>query len=198
MRKRMNLQLFEDGDGAGSGNQGGNSGEGNGNQNAGGTGNQGTFSYAQAEEIATARAERAERSALKSYFQQQGMTEDQVTQAIAAYKEQQKKNQPDVAQLQKDLADSRSEVQRMKNESFLSGKGVRKDDLDYVSFKISKMVDDKTTFEKAAEAFLKDNPRFAGGSSGYRVSTGAGNSNEGSGGNMNASINDRIRNAARR
>lgn len=196
MKKRMLLQLFEDGSGAGSGNQGGNSGDGNGANNAGG--NQGSFSYAQAEEIATARAERAERSALKSYFQQQGMTEEQVTQAITAYKEQQKKNQPDVAQLQKDLADSRNEVQRMKNESYLTGKGVRKDDLDYVTFKISKLVNDKTTFEKAAEAFLKDNPRFAGGSSGYRVSSGAGNSNEGSGGNMNASINDRIRNAARR
>lgn len=196
MKKRMLLQLFEDGSGAGSGNQGGNSGDGNGANNAGG--NQGSFSYAQAEEIATARAERAERSALKSYFQQQGMTEEQVTQAIAAYKEQQKKSQPDVAQLQKDLADSRNEVQRMKNESYLTGKGVRKDDLDYVTFKISKLVNDKTTFEKAAEGFLKDNPRFAGGSSGYRVSSGAGNSNEGSGGNMNASINDRIRNAARR
>lgn len=198
MKNRMNLQLFEDGGGAGSGNQGGNAGGGDGGQNAGGTGNHGTFSFAQAEEIANARAERAERSALKSYFQQQGMTEDQVTQAIASYKEQQKKSQPDVAQLQKDLAVSRSEVQRMKNESFLSGKGVRKDDLDYVSFKISKMVDDKTTFEKAAEAFLKDNPRFAGGFSGYRVSSGAGNSGEGSGGSMNASINERIRNAARR
>ncbi len=74
MKKRMLLQLFEDGSGAGSGNQGGNSGHGNGANNAGG--NQGTFSYAQAEKIATARAERAERSALKSYFQQQGMTED--------------------------------------------------------------------------------------------------------------------------
>ncbi len=79
MKKRMNLQLFEDGGGAGSDGQGGNAGNGNGGQNTGGSGNQGTFSYAQAEEIATARAERAERSALKSYFQQQGMTEDQVT-----------------------------------------------------------------------------------------------------------------------
>ncbi len=197
MKKRMILQLFEDGGGAGSDGQGGNAGNGNGGQNTGGTGNQGTFSYAQAEEIAKARVERAERSALKSYFQQQGMTEDQVTQAISAYKDQQRKNQPDVAQLQKDLADSKSEVQRMKNEAFLEKKGVRSDDLDYVSFKISKLVDDKTTFEKAAESFLKDNPRFAGGSNGYRVSTGAGNSNEGSGGNMNASINERIRTAAR-
>mgnify|MGYP000550346270 CR=1 FL=1 len=32
MKRRMNLQLFEDGAGAGSGNQGGNAGSGNGGQ----------------------------------------------------------------------------------------------------------------------------------------------------------------------
>lgn len=200
MKKRMMLQLFEDGGGAGSGGQGGNAGDGNGSQgNAGGTGNQqGTYSYAQAEEIAQARAERAERSALKSYFQQQGMSEEQVSQAIADYKEQQKKKQPDITQIQKDLEDAMRENQQMKNEKFLSGKGVKAEDLDYVSFKVSKMVDDKTTFEKAAEKFLKENPRFKGGTSTYRISTSAGNSSEGAGGSMNTSINDRIRAAARR
>ena len=199
MRKRMYLQLFEDGTGAGSNGQGGNNaGNGNGNQgNAGETGNQATFSYAQAEEIAQARAERAERSALKSYFQQQGMSEDQVTQAIADYKAQQKKNQPNVTQLQQDLENSRNEVQRMKNEKFLSSKGVKADDLDYVAYKVSKMVDDKTTFEKAAEKYLKENQRYVGGNT-YRVSTSSGSSSEGSGGSANASINDRIRAAARR
>lgn len=197
MRLKMYLQLFENGDGAGSGGQGGNAGGGNGGQNnAGGTGNQRTFSYAQAEEIANARAERAERAALKSYFQQQGMSEEQVTQAITAYKEQQKKNQPNVTQLQQDLTNAQNEVQQMKNEKFLSGKGVKAEDLDYVSFKISKMVDDKTTFEKAAEKFLKENPRFTG--TGYRVATSAASSGEGSGGNVSASINDAIRAAIRR
>lgn len=200
MKKKMMLQLFEDGGGAGSGGQGGNAGGDNGGQgNAGGTGNQqGTYSYAQAEEIAQARAERAERSALRSYFQQQGMSEEQVSQAIADYKEQQKKKQPDITQMQKDLADAIRENQQMKNEKFLSSKGVKAEDLDYVSFKVSKMVDDKTTFEKAAEKFLKENPRFKGGTSTYRISTSAGNSSEGAGGNMNTSINDRIRAAARR
>lgn len=196
MKKRMCLQLFEDGAGAGSGGQGGNAGNGNSGQNTG-SGNQGTFSYAQAEEIANARAERAEKAALKSYFQQQGMSEEQVSKAIADYKEQQKKNQPDTTQLQKDLADARSEVQQMKNEKYLTKKGVKAEDLDYVSFKISKMVDDKTTFEKAAEKYLKENPRFAGGSN-YRISTSTGNKDDGSGGNVNAAINDAIRAAMRR
>lgn len=195
----MYLQLFEDGVGASSGSQGGNNaGNGNSNQNNTGTaGNQATFSYAQAEEIARARADRAERSALKSYFQQQGMSEDQVVQAIADYKAQQKKNQPDVTQMQQELADARNEVQQMKNEKFLSSKGVKSDDLDYVLYKISKMVDEKTNFEKAAEKYLKENPRFTTGS-GYRISTSTGNTSEGSGGNINASINDAIRSAARR
>lgn len=198
MKKRMCLQLFEDGGGAGSGGQGGNAGDGNGSlENAGGSGNQGTYSYAQAEEIANARAERAEKAALRSYFQQQGMTEQQVNQAIADYKDQQKKNQPNVMQLQQDLENSRNEVQQMKNEKFLSGKGVKAEDLDYVTYKVSKMVDDKTTFEKAAEKYLKENPRYVGGNT-YRVSTSSGSSSEGSGGSANASINDRIRAAARR
>lgn len=199
MRKRMYLQLFEDGTGAGSNGQGGNSaGNGNGNQgNAGETGNQATFSYAQAEEIAQARAERAERSALKSYFQQQGMSEDQVTQAIADYKAQQKKNQPNVTQMQQDLADARNEVQQMKNEKLLTAKGVKADDLDYVLYKVSKMTDEKTSFEKAADKYLKENPRFTSGS-GYRVSTSTGNTSNGSVENVNATINDAIRSAARR
>lgn len=199
MRKRMYLQLFEDGTGAGSNGQGGNNaGNGNSNQgNAGETGNQATFSYAQAEEIAQARAERAERSALKSYFQQQGMSEDQVTQAIADYKAQQKKNQPNVTQMQQDLADARNEVQQMKNEKFLASKGVKTDDLDYVLYKVSKMTDEKTSFEKAADKYLKENPRFTSGS-GYRVSTSTGNASNGSVENVNATINDAIRSAARR
>lgn len=199
MRKRMYLQLFEDGTGAGSNGQGGNNaGNGNGNQgNAGETGNQATFSYAQAEEIAQARAERAERSALKSYFQQQGMSEDQVTQAIADYKAQKKKNQPNVTQMQQDLADARNEVQQMKNEKLLTAKGVKADDLDYVLYKVSKMTDEKTSFEKAADKYLKENPRFTSGS-GYRVSTSTGNTSNGSVENVNATINDAIRSAARR
>lgn len=193
MRRRMNLQLFDDGAGAGSGNQGGNNaGSGNGNQGNAGA----TYSYAQAEEIASARAERAERSALKSYFQQQGMSEEQVTQAIADYKAQQKKNQPNFEQMQQERDAALAAVEQMKQEKLLTRKGVKSEDVDYVMFKVSKLVDDKTTFEKAAEEYLKENPRFAGPS--YRVSTSTGNDANGSGGSVNASINDAIRAAARR
>ncbi len=196
-KNRMNLQIFENGGGAGAGEPEESAGGDNNSQNNVGGGGQPTYSYAQAEEIANARAERAERSALKSYFQQQGMSEEQVNQAIADYKAQQKKNQPNIEQMQQERDAALREAQQMKQEKFLSGKGVKAEDVDYVMFKVSKLVDDKTTFEKAAEKYLKENPRFVGGSS-YRVSTSTGSDSNGSGGNANASINDAIRAAARR
>lgn len=201
MKYRMNLQLFEDGGGAGSGGQGGNAGTGSSGQgsagNASGAVNSGTYTYEQLEEIASARASKSERAALASFFRNQGMTESEVTQAINNFKAERAANQPDTAKLQRERDDALKEVQQMKNEKFLSGKGVKSEDLDYVMFKVSKLVDDKTTFEKAAEKYLKENPRYVGGNT-YRVSTSSGSSSEGSGGSANASINDRIRAAARR
>lgn len=193
-KKRMMLQLFDDGTGAGSGGQGGNAGTGNGGQGsaggASGAHGTGTYTYEQLEEIASSRAEKSERAALANFFRSQGMTEDEVTQAIAKFKTDRAASQPNVTQLQQDLENSRNEVQQMKNEKFLSGKGVKADDLDYVTYKVSKMVDDKTTFEKAAEKFLKENPRFAGGGS-YRIAdSSTGNASNGSGGNMNVSLSD--------
>ena len=201
MKKRMYLQLFEDGAGAGSGGQGGNAGTGNGGQvsagsSSGAHGN-GAYTYEQLEEIASARAEKSERAALANFFRSQGMTEAEVTQAITEFKTQRAANQPDAAKLQKQRDDALKEVQQMKNEKILTGKGVKAEDLDYVMFKVSKLVDEKTTFEKAAENYLKENPRYVGGGT-YRVSTSTGSESNGSGGSMNASINDRIRAAARR
>ena len=201
MKKRMMLQLFEDGGGAGSGGgQSGSAGTGGGGQSGsagtGGGGQSGTFTYEQAEEIATARANKAERSALANYFRSQGMTEQEVTQAIHDFKEQQAKRHPNTEQLQKDLDDARNENARLKNESYLREKGVKADDLDYVIFKVNQMVDDKTDFKKAAEKFIKENPRFTGST--YRVSTGSAASGSGGTENPNDSINAAIRRAAGR
>ena len=68
--------------------------------------------------------------------------------------------------------------------------------MDYVLFKINQLVDDKTDFAKAADKFLKENPRFGKGA--YKVSTSTGSDNQNTGGSVNASINDRIRAAMRR
>lgn len=202
MKKRMILQLFEDGAGAGSaGGQEKNTGAGNGGQsgNAGsasGAHGTGTYTYEQLEEIASVRVNRAERNALTNYFRSQGMTEDEIAEAIRDFKEQRAKRQPNAEQLQHDLAEAQKENARMKNENILREKGVKADDLDYVIFKVEKMVDDKTDFKKAAEKFLKENPRFTGST--YRVSTGSSSSGAGGEGNPNNSINAAIRRAAGR
>lgn len=195
MKYRMNLRLFEDGGGAGSGGQGGNAGNGGSghNGNAGGT-----YSYEQAEEIANARATKAERAALANYFRSQGMTEDEVTAAINDFKSKKQASQPNVSQITKERDEYKDKVTQMENEKYLSSKGVNTDDLDYVLFKVNQMVDEKTDFKKAAESFLKNNPRYTGQT--YRVTTSSqsgGNTGAGSG-NTNDFINAAIRKAAGR
>lgn len=200
MKKNIfNLQLFDDGGEGGSGAQGGNAGNGNGGQNSGGNnGGQGGFSFAQAEEIANARVQRAEKAALSSYFKQQGMSEAEIEQAIADFKKNKAAQQPNVSAIEKERDEAKAELQALKDQATLRSKGVRDEDLDYVQFKVSAMMkaDDKLDFEKAVTKFLKDNPRFSGAGS-YRVKTGTdGSQGSGSQTGDNASINNAIRRAA--
>lgn len=166
--KFMNLHIFEEGGNGGEGKpagQSGNSGNGNGSQ----SGSAG-YTFEQAEEIANNRAEKASRAALASFYRQQGLSEEQITTAIADFKAKQKAQQPDVDAITKERDTARKELQEMKNEKILTSKGVKADDLDYVMFKVNKLVDDKTDFTKAAEKFLKENPKYTGAGT-YRVST---------------------------
>ena len=193
--KFMNLHIFEEGGNGGEGNtagQNGNSGNGNGSQ----SGNAG-YTFEQAEEIANNRAEKASRAALASFYRQQGLSEEQITTAIADFEAKQKAQQPDVDTITRERDAAQKELQELKNEKILTGKGVKADDLDYVMFKVSKLVDDKTDFTKAAEKFLKENPKYTGAGT-YRVSTSTGSDNQDTGGSVNMNINDRIRAAARR
>lgn len=193
MKKKLlfDLQLFtDDGDG-GTGTGAGSAGNGNGGRsNAGGA----TYSYEQAEQIAEARADLATKAALADYFKKQGMSEAEITAAISDYKEKKAKNQPDVSAITQQRDDALAQVEEMKNTSYLRDKGVKSDDLDYVLFKVSKQVDGKTDFKKAADAFLKENPRFTG--QGMKVvSTGKPDGGSGTGQTVNDSINASIRSA---
>lgn len=191
MRKRMNLQLFEGGDGAGSGGQGGNAGNGGGGQ----TGNTGaTYSFEQAEEIANARANQAERAALANFFRSQGMTENEITSAINDFKNKRQANQPNVSQITQERDDALKKVTQYENEKLLTKKGVKDEDLDYVAYKISKLVTDKKDFKTAAEEYLKENPKYVGKT--YQISTGVSSGNAAGGTeNKNEQINNMIRNA---
>ena len=195
MRKRFfDLQLFTDGGEGGAGASGagaGTAGNGNGSQNnAGGA----TYSYEQAEQIAEARADRATKAALADYFKKQGMSEDEVTAALADFRQKKAAQQPNVAAVERERDTALAQVEEMKNTNYLRDKGVKADDLDYVLFKVSKQVDDKTDFKKAADAFLKENPRFTG--QGMKVvSTGKPDGGSGTGQTVNDSINASIRSA---
>lgn len=194
MRKKFfDLQLFTDGGDGGTGTGAESAGNGDGGRkgNAGGSGG---YSFEQAEEIADARAERASKAALASYFKQQGMSEAEITAAINDYKEKKAKSQPDVSAIEKQRDDALKRVAEMENADYLRSKGVKQEDLDYVLFKAGKNVDDKTDFKKAADTFLKENPRFTG--AGFRVvSTGRPDGGTGTGQTVNDSINASIRSA---
>ena len=190
MRKRFfDLQLFTDGGESGAGT--GAAGNGNGSQNSAGGA---TYSYEQAEQIAQARADRAEKAALADFFKRQGMSEDEVTAALADFRAKKAAQQPNVTAVEKERDAALAQVEEMKNTNYLRDKGVKADDLDYVLFKVSKQVDDKTDFKKAADAFLKENPRFTG--QGYKiVSTGKPDGGSGTSQTVNDSINASIRSA---
>ena len=154
MKKYFNLQLFDNGgEGGSGGGQGGNAGDGNGSQgNAGNNGGTGGYSFQQAEEIAQARAERAEKAALSSYFKQQGMSEEEINQAIKDFKANREKQRPNVDAITRERDDALAELAQMKNSQTLAQKGVRAEDTDYVMFKIAALMkeDSKLDFEKAA------------------------------------------------
>lgn len=199
MRKRyFDLQLFTDGGDGGSGTGGtgaGSAGKGNGSQaNAGGASMNATYSYEQAEQIAEARADRATKAALSDYFKRQGMSEEEVTAALADFRAKKAAQQPNVTAVEQERDAALAQVEEMKNTNYLRDKGVKTDDLDYVLFKVGKKVDGKTDFKKVADAFLKENPRFTG--QGYKVvSTGKPDGGSGTGQTVNDSINTSIRSA---
>lgn len=194
-RLPMVLQLFADGGDGGQGGDGGDGGQGGGSTQQRNPAP--AYTYEQAEEIAQARAQKAEADALKGFFTKQGMSEAEVTQAITDFREKQKSRQPNVAVIEAERDEAQRKLQQYENEKLLSGMHVRQEDLDYVAFKVGQLVTDKKDFKTAATEWLKENPRYAVNHN-YRVSTGTDNT-QGSGSTQtgNEAINDAIRNAIR-
>ena len=101
----MNLQIFAEngaGDGAA---QGANGGEAHAEGNE-----QFQIDYEKIANIIAGKQSATEESVLKGYFRQQGLTKEQMEQAIAAYKQQQAASQPDIKGLQKQNATMQAEV----------------------------------------------------------------------------------------
>ena len=126
MKRRfpMNLQLFAEGgasggqgDGAGSsgaaGNQPGASGNG-----VSGTGSPGVqFDYEKLAGLIAGKTSVTEDTVLKSYFKQQGLSQEEMSQAIQAFKAQKAANQPDVGALQTQAAQAQAEPRKAQLEN---------------------------------------------------------------------------------
>ena len=67
-----------------------------------------TFDYEKLASLINGKQSVTEDTVLKSYFKQQGMSADEMTQAISAYKAEKAKNTPDVAAIQRDLTAEKS------------------------------------------------------------------------------------------
>ena len=137
----MNLKLFDDGGAGGAGGEG--AGGGNGGQEKAG------YTFEQAEEIANSRAEKASRAALADFYRKQGLSEEEITTAINDFKAKQAANKPNVSEIEKQRDAALKELEQIKNTNLLKDRGVRSEDMDYVMFKVEKMMDDKTDFKKA-------------------------------------------------
>lgn len=102
----MNIQLFADAP------------EGNAQTPpAGGAGGDGTssqtpqFDYEKLANLIAGKQSVTEESVLKGYFKQQGLSKEQMDQAIAAFKQQQAANQPDVQGLQNQITEGQAQIQ---------------------------------------------------------------------------------------
>lgn len=106
-RLAMNLQTFAEGETGGNGTSG-TTGEGT---STAPSGNQPVqIDYEKIANIVAGKQSATENSVLKGYFKQQGLTKEQMDQAIAAYKEQQAANQPDVAGMQSQIAETQNQL----------------------------------------------------------------------------------------
>lgn len=91
-----------------------------GNGNAAGNSNQTnapTYTQQQLDSMVSAREQRAATAALKSFFSQQGMTEDEITQAIDSYKSNREKNKPDIGAITAQAEQYKAEALKAKIES---------------------------------------------------------------------------------
>ena len=113
-----------------------------------------------------------------------------------AYKATQQTEAQKLSDVQSQLDAANAKVTKYEQESLLKSKGVGDDELEFYAFKIGQMVDDKTTFEAAAESFLKDK-QLSKGTPKIRIEMGAG-LESGAGSKSNGSsdfMNNLIRNA---
>ncbi len=127
----IDIQLFAEG---GEGNTEPNTNGGNNAQDGGN--NPKTYTQEELDNIVNERTGRATKSALKSFFSQKGLSEEEANTAIGEYLDNKKKNTPDIAALQQSVGDERKE--KLKAQLRAAGtleavkQGVSVDSIEYV------------------------------------------------------------------
>lgn len=96
----------------------------------------------------------------------------------------------DLTKAQTDLAAAQSEVEQLKREKYVLGKGLSGDEAEFISFKAAKMVDNKTTFEQAVDQLTENRQKATFD---WTAQLGGGEQKN----NVNAMMNDLIRGARR-
>lgn len=104
----MNLQMFADGQ-----QDDGQPQEGNSSGQQGAAQGQGAFSfdYEKLAEIISGKQSVTERTILKNYFKEQGLSKEEAEEAISAFKQQRKENEPDVEGMQQQLFQAQNMAQ---------------------------------------------------------------------------------------
>lgn len=189
----MRLQFFAAPDG---GNGGGgtepNNQQQNGDQQNGNQQSQ-SFDYDKLASIIAGKQSVTEDTVLKNYFKQQGLSQEEMNQAIAGFKEQKAKNTPDVAGMQTQLTQSQQANQQLQiqNSATLQAikAGIAVDTVPYVlklaDFSNSMGADGKVSEEevkKAIEKVLEDVPALkpnTESSGGFQIGAPGNNQNNG-------------------
>ncbi|MCI7099861.1 MAG: hypothetical protein MR966_13380 [Lachnospiraceae bacterium] len=107
----------QSGNGGAGGSSSGTSGTGSGGNGRSGSGtsgsnNQPSIDYDRIQQMLDGTLQAKEKTALKKYFEQQGLTQQQAQQAIDDFKAHQAANAPDVSSLQTQLAQAKAVAQR--------------------------------------------------------------------------------------
>ena len=174
------------------------------NQQPSGNQQQPTFDYDKLATLITGKQSVTEDTVLKSYFKEQGLSSDEMKQAISAFKAEKAKNTPDVSKLQSDIVTANNAKLRAEINQHATLEAVKLGvDIKSIPYVI-KMADfsnvatdgsistDKVT--EAVKKVLEDIPAFKGGN-------GSGNENQnngfqkigGDGNNQNQTTEDVLR-----
>lgn len=181
--RKMNLQFFAEP--AGGGEPGAGSASAGADQQttpaAGQQAQAPAVDYAKIQQMLDGTLQAKEDTALKAYFKQQGLSEEEMKQAIAAFKQQKAANQPDVSALQTQAAQAQAMAQQamLEKEATLTAIGLGLDaktipyvlkmaDLSQVSGQDGKINDE--SLKNAINKVLEDVPALkpqAAGSTGF-------------------------------